>query len=195
MDSLRNPQSTDPRGDDPESMSDLSALSWVQDELRRSLELAHKALRRHLKDADTTFDSDVDAVDPAVIHSARQHVHQGVGALELVGLPAGASVLRACEVVVQRCIAKPRRLDSNAVSTIESASFAVLDYVARLLAGKSVSPLAMFPQYRAIQELAGADRVHPADLWVRDWSWQALPADEAAVPRAADAAASRIRYR
>ncbi|MFM9917360.1 MAG: Hpt domain-containing protein [Rhizobacter sp.] len=188
MDSSSNPPSTDPRGDDPESLSDLSALSWVQDELRRSLELAHKALRRHLKDADTTFDSDVDTVDPAVIHSARQHIHQGVGALELVGLPAGASLLRACEAAVQRCIAKPRLLDSHAVSTIESASFAVLDYVARLLSGKTVSPLAMFPQYRAVQELAGADRVHPADLWTRDWRWQPLPDDDLAVPRAPDAA-------
>ena len=188
MDSSRHPQSTDSRGDDPESLSDLSALSWVQDELRRSLELAHKALRRHLKDSETTFDSDVDAADPAVIHSARQHIHQGVGALELVGLPAGASVLRACEAAVQRCIAKPRMLDIHAVATIESASFAVLDYVARLLSGKTVSPLAMFPQYRAVQELAGADRVHPADLWTREWTWQPLPDDELAVPRAADAA-------
>ncbi len=189
MDSLRHPPSTDSRGGgDPESLSDLSALSWVQDELRRSLELANKALRRHLKDADTTFDADVDTVDPAVIHSARQHLHQGVGALELVGLSAGASVLRACEAAVQRCIAKPRLLDSHAAATIESASFAVLDYVARLLSGKTVSPLAMFPQYRAIQEVAGADRVHPADLWVRDWQWQSLPDDELAVPRAPDAA-------
>ena len=118
MDSLRNPPSTGSRGDDPESQSDLSALSWVQDELRRSLELAHKALRRHLKESETTFDSDVDAADPAVIHGARQHIHQGVGALELVGLPAGANLLRACEAAVQRCIAKPRMLDIHAVATI-----------------------------------------------------------------------------
>ncbi len=30
---------------------DLSTLAWVHDELRRSLEAAHKALRRYLKDA------------------------------------------------------------------------------------------------------------------------------------------------
>lgn len=188
MDSSRNPQSADTPGDEPEGLSDLSALSWVRDELRRSLELAHKSLRRHLKESETTFDSDVDAADPAVIHSARQHIHQGVGALELVGLPAGANVLRACEAAVQRFIGKPRALDIHAVATIESASFAVLDYVARLLSGKTVSPLAMFPQYRAIQELAGADRVHPADLWVRDWTWQVLPADELATPLEPDAA-------
>ena len=30
---------------------DLRALAWVQEELRRSLEAAHKALRRHQKEA------------------------------------------------------------------------------------------------------------------------------------------------
>ncbi len=174
MDSLRNPPSAD-------DLSDLSALSWVQEELRRSLELALKALRRHLKEAETTFDADVDAVDPAVLHTARQHLHQGVGALELVALHAGASLLHACETCVQRFIARPRSIDAQAVAAVESACFALMDYVARLLAGKSVSALAMFPQYRAVQEIAGVDRIHPADLWFLDWQWLTLPSDDRAV--------------
>jgi chemosensory pili system protein ChpA (sensor histidine kinase/response regulator) len=180
MDSLRNPQTAD-------GLSDLSALSWVQEELRRSLELALKSLRRHLKESETTFDADVDVVDPAVLHNARQHLHQGVGALELVALPAGASLLRACEACVQRLIAKPRSIDAHAVSIIEAACFALMDYVARLLAGKSVSSLAMFPQYRAVQEIAGADRIHPADLWFHDWQWLPLPPDDRAVACQPDA--------
>ena len=180
MDSLRNPQTVD-------GPSDLSALSWVQEELRRSLELALKSLRRHLKESETTFDADVDAVDPAVLHNARQHLHQGVGALELVALPAGASLLRACETCVQRLIAKPRSIDAHAVSVIEAACFALMDYVARLLAGKQVSSLAMFPQYRAVQEMAGADRIHPADLWFHDWQWLPLPPDDRAVACQPDA--------
>ncbi len=180
MDSLRNPQSAD-------GLSDLSALSWVQEELRRSLELALKSLRRHLKESETTFDADVDVVDPAVLHSARQHLHQGVGALELVALQAGASLLRACEACVQRFIAKPRSIDAHAVAAIEAACFALMDYVARLLAGKHVSSLAMFPQYRAVQEIAGADRIHPADLWFHDWQWLPLPPDERAIACQPDA--------
>jgi chemosensory pili system protein ChpA (sensor histidine kinase/response regulator) len=181
MDSLRNPQSVD-------SLSDLSALSWVHEELRRSLELALKSLRRHLKESETTVDADVDVVDPAVLNSARQHLHQGVGALELVALQAGASLLRACEASVQRFIAKPRSIDAQGVAAIEAACFALMDYVARLLAGKSVSSLAMFPQYRAVQELAGADRIHPADLWFHDWQWLPLPHDDRALACQPDAA-------
>lgn len=168
-------------------VNDLSALSWVHEELRRSLESALKSLRRYLKEADAAAGADVDSVDPAVLHSARQHLHQAVGALELVALPAGASLLRACEVGVQRLIARPKSVDAAAVAAIEAACFALMDYVARLLAGKPVSPLAMFPQYEAVQQIAGADRIHPADLWSHDWQWLPLPADEHAVASQPDA--------
>ncbi len=170
---------------------DLSALAWVQGELRRSLEAAHKGLRRFVKEYQTVFDSDVDAVDPLVLRGVRQQLHQSVGALELVGLPAAARVLRASEAVVQRFVAKPQRVTEQVVDSIEHASFALLDYVGRLLAGKSVSALAMFPQYRAVQEIAGAERVHPSDLWTSEWRWLALPADATAQALAADARSQR----
>lgn len=172
---------------DTETIEDLSALAWVHDELRRSLEAAHKAMRRYLKEADAVAGSDVDAVDPAVLRGARAQLHQGVGALELVGLPTAAQVLRASEAALHKLTGRPVKLDAAAVERLEQASFALLDYLARLLAGKPVSPLALFPQYRAVQELAGADRVHPADLWPNDWQWREVP-DDGSTPRAPDAA-------
>ncbi|MBA4177785.1 MAG: hybrid sensor histidine kinase/response regulator [Leptothrix sp. (in: Bacteria)] len=165
---------------------DLSPLAWVSGELRRSLEAAHKSLRRYLKEAEAAAGGDLDAVDPAVLRAARAQLHQGVGALELVGLPAAANVLRASEAAVQRLAARPALVNAAAVETIEKASFALLDFLARQLAGKSVSPVMLFPQYRAALQLAGADRVHPADLWKIDWQWRELPADAAATPRNAD---------
>ena len=171
-----------------DNRDDLSALAWVHDELRRSLDAAHKALRRFVKETEVLGGSDVDAVDPAVLRNARSQIHQGVGALELVGQPAAAMVLRASEALVQRFVAKPHKLTSLVVDDIERASFALLDYLTRLLADKPVSTLSLFPQYRAVQEAAGADRVHPADLWVVDWQWRDLPADPTASPRAHDAA-------
>lgn len=179
MDSTRNTEAT---GDD------LSALAWVQEELRRSLDAAHKALRRFVKEAEALNGSDLDVVDPSVLRTARQQIHQGVGALELVGLPAAATVLRGCEAAVQRYVAKPHKLSTNVVDELEHASFALLDYIARMLAGKQVSPLAMFPQYRAVQEAAGSERVHPADLWVMDWRWHDLPDAAPVAPRQPDVA-------
>ena len=173
---------TDDGGDD------LSALAWVHEELRRSLEAAHKALRRFVKETEALVDADLDAVDPAVLRGARTQIHHGVGALELVGQPAAAMMLRASEALVQRFVAKPHKLSSTVVDDIERASFALLDYLGRLLAGKQVSTLSLFPQYRAVQEAAGADRVHPADLWPVDWQWRELPADPSAHPLPHDAA-------
>ncbi len=187
MDSLRNPQPASSRIDEPESQGDLSALSWVHDELKRSLESAHKSLRKAQAGVEAGSESDVSAVDTSAIHSARQQIHQSTGALELVGLPAGAALLRACEAAMQRFISKPKTLNNAAISAIEGACFALLDYVARLLAGKQVSALALFPQYRAVQEAAGADRVHPADLWFRPWQWCLLPADAQVQAREPDA--------
>ncbi|WP_127996941.1 hybrid sensor histidine kinase/response regulator [Piscinibacter defluvii] len=165
---------------------DLSALAWVQDELRRSLDAAHKSLRRYLKESEAVSSSDVDSVDPSVLRSARTQIHQGVGALELVGLQSAALLLRASEAAVQKIIAKPHKLTPALVESIEHASFALLDYLSRMLAGKPVSALALFPQYRAVQEAAGAERIHPADLWNVDWRWRALPADTGVQPRAID---------
>ena len=47
-----------------ESSTDLSAIAWVYDELRRSLDSAHKLLRRHVKETEAMLGADVDAVDP-----------------------------------------------------------------------------------------------------------------------------------
>ena len=129
MDSSRNTDATS------ETSDDLSALAWVHEELRRSLDAAHKALRRFIKEAEVLSGSDVDAHDPAVLRTARQQIHQGVGALELVGLPAAAAVLRACEAAVQRFLAKPQKLTTAIVEDLERASFALLDYLTRMLAG------------------------------------------------------------
>ncbi|HEY0820955.1 MAG TPA: Hpt domain-containing protein, partial [Rhizobacter sp.] len=169
-----------------EMSDDLSALAWVHEELRRSLDNAHKALRRFVKEAESMSGSDVDAVDPAVLRTARQQIHQGVGALELVGLPAVAVVLRASEAAVQRFIAKPEKLTEADVDAIELSSFALLDYLQRMLSGKPVSSLALFPRYQAVQALAGAERIHPADLWNHDWRWVDIGKDSSVTPRALD---------
>ena len=165
---------------------DLSSIAWVHEELRRSLEAAHKSLRRFLKDAEAVTGSDIDSVDPGVLRAARAQIHQGVGALELVGLPAAAIVLRASETAVQRAVAKPLTLTPDLVSDLEHASFGLLDYLARLLNGKQVSSLSLFPLYRAVQENVEAERVHPADLWPVDWRWRDVASDPDVVPRSAD---------
>ncbi|MDR7334874.1 Hpt domain-containing protein [Roseateles asaccharophilus] len=170
---------------DSEFPADLSPLAWVQEELRRSLESVHKTLRRLVRDSNdnraTAFGTDAQPSVP--LQQAVAQLHQVCGVLSLVGLPAGAAVLRAAEAAVERLAERPLEIEAAAVDTIERANFALLAFVARLLAGNKASPLSLYPSYRALQELNGAERIHPADLWQFDWSWRVIPLDPGTAPR------------
>ncbi|MGP1682250.1 MAG: hybrid sensor histidine kinase/response regulator, partial [Giesbergeria sp.] len=144
---------------------DLGPLAWVLDELRKSLDGAVKALRRFVYDAEIARESDLASLDAATLRMARQQLHQATGALEMVGMASPAQVLRAMENAVQRFVQRPELCTDDAAGAIERASFALCEYLEIVLAGKPVSPVALFPQYRDVQALTGADRVHPADLW------------------------------
>ncbi len=148
-----------------QSEQDLGPLAWVFDELRKSLEGAAKAMRRFVRDAELARQSDLASLDSAALRIARQQLHQAGGALVLVGMESPARVLRAMEDAVQRFVQRPELCSDDAAHAIEGASFALIEYLECVLAGKRVSPVALFPQYRDVQVLAGVDRVHPADLW------------------------------
>ncbi|MCV2370074.1 hybrid sensor histidine kinase/response regulator [Roseateles oligotrophus] len=194
---------------DSELPADLSPLAWVQEELRRSLEAVHKALRRLLRDGESRstmaagFVADglsglpVNASLQAAVQAAAAQLHQVAGVLALVGLPAGSLVLRAAEQAVADLAEHPNSIDLIRVETIERANFALLSLIARMLAAGSssgqsssqVSTLSLFPAYRELQTMNGAERIHPADLWQFEWSWHSLPDD----PRAHALPATSVR--
>ena len=151
--------------------NDLGPLAWVLDELRKSLDTASAALRRFVRDANLARGSDMASVDDGQLRIARQQLHQAVGALEMVGMAAPAHMLRGMEAAVQKFVERPELCSEAAQAKIERAGFALTEYLEGLLLGKPLTAVALFPQYRDAQELAGADRIHPADLWALDWRW------------------------
>jgi chemosensory pili system protein ChpA (sensor histidine kinase/response regulator) len=153
------------------AVNDLGPLAWVLDELRKSLEGATKALKRFVRDAEAARGSDLAALDSSQLRIARQQLHQAVGALEMVGLPGPALVLRAMEAAVQKFVQQPEHCNIDAAAKIERASFALTEYLQGVLSDRPVSPVSLFPQYREVQELVRADRIHPADLWPFEWRW------------------------
>ena len=179
---------------DSEFPADLSPLAWVQEELRRSLETVHKTLRRMLRDGDTRMSNFAGGeIGPSgPLQAAAAQLHQVAGVLSLVGLPAGSTLLRAAETAVAYLAERPASVDLDAVEIIERADFALLSFIARLLAGNRTSTLALFPAYRELQTFNNADRVHPADLWQVEWRWLALPAD--ATARAVPASTVRAPF-
>jgi chemosensory pili system protein ChpA (sensor histidine kinase/response regulator) len=164
--------------------NDLGPLAWVLDELRKSLESASGALRRFVRDAGRARGSDMASVDDGQLRIARQQLHQAVGALEMVGLAAPAQILRSMEAAVQKFVERPELCSEAAAAKVERAGFALTEYLEGVLLGKTTSAVALFPQYRDVQELAGSDRVHPADLWAYDWRW--TEPETPAVAQAAD---------
>jgi len=154
-----------PSGDWIQGEQDLGPLAWVLDELRKSLDGAVKAMRRFVRDAEIARESDLASLDAGSLRIARQQLHQASGALEMVGMGPPALILRSMEAAVQKFVQRPELCSDDAAGVIERASFALVEYLDSVLAGKAASPVALFPQYREVQALTGADRVHPADLW------------------------------
>ena len=169
-------------GDNELPVSDLGPLAWVLDELRKSLDGATKALRRFVRDADLARGSDLTELDASHLRIARQQLHQAVGALEMVGLGAPAKVLRAMEALAQKFVQRPELCSDDAAAKVERASFALTEYLEGVLKGKNASSVALFPQYRAVMDLVGSERVHPADLWAPEWRWLPLQAPAGATP-------------
>ena len=158
-------------GDNELVVNDLGPLAWVLDELRKSLDGATKAIRRFVRDADLARGSDLESLDASQLRIARQQLHQAVGALEMVGLGAPAKVLRAMEALAQKFVQRPELCSDDAAAKVERASFALSEYLEGVLRGKTISSVALFPQYRDVLALVGEERIHPADLWSQEWRW------------------------
>ena len=144
---------------------DLGPLAWVHAELRKTLDNAVKLLRHFAHEVESSGESDLTSHDAATLRNVRQMLHQCAGALVMVGMEQTALVLQAMEAAVHRLVQEPEQCRNEAVAVLESASFAVIEYLDSILAGKNVSPVALFPQYRQVQLLAGVPHVHPMDLW------------------------------
>ena len=163
-------------GDNELAVSDLGPLAWVLDELRKSLDGATKALRRFVRDAELARGSNLSELDASHLRIARQQLHQAVGALG--NGRAWARPPRCCvrwKALAQKFVQRPELCSEDAASRVERASFALTEYLEGVLKGKTASSVALFPQYRAVLELAGGERAHPADLWPVEWRWLEVP--------------------
>ncbi|MDH1901517.1 Hpt domain-containing protein [Comamonas aquatica] len=159
-------EATAPIGHVSQSDRDLGPLAWVLDELRKSMDAAVKATRRFVREAEEARDSDLAALDSSPLRMAKQQLHQSSGALDMVGMPQAALLLRAMETAMQHYVQQPADCTEAVALTLEKASFALLEFLESVLAGKPVSAVALFPQYRDVQALFGNHtKVHPADLW------------------------------
>jgi len=169
----------------PASTFDTGPLSWVIGEIRDALERSGSALN------DAAARS-VEAQPTLLLH-AKTHLHQAHGALQMVDVEGVGLLTDAAERALDGF--KDRSLDCTpeTARAVRDAYGAIGEYLEELVAGAAPQPARLFPYYRALQELLGAERVHPSDLLVVDTSVTLdLPAPvEAGAP---DYAGCRARF-
>ncbi len=113
-------------------------------------------MRRFLREAEQAQESDLASLDAGSLRIARQQLHQASGALEMVGMALPALVLGpVMSSAVQKFVQRPQLCQDDSAAIIERASFALIEYLEGVLAGKPVSPVALFPQYRRRSNACG----------------------------------------
>jgi chemosensory pili system protein ChpA (sensor histidine kinase/response regulator) len=164
---------------------DTGPLSWVIGEIREALARSRSAL-------DEAAERGADARATSLQH-AKTHLHQAHGALQMVDVEGVGLMTQAAEQALERMRDGSLECGPANCAAVADGYQAVIEYLDELVAGAAPQPARLFPYYRALQEMLGADRIHPADLLFVDLSAKVdLPAHEA--PAAPDYAACRARF-
>jgi len=112
-------------------------------------------------------------------------LHEAVAAFSAAGRPAYATVCAAAATAAQRLASEPALVTAEAAAALQRALSGVLASAEN----PQATAQALFPVYRAVQHLAGAERIHPADLWDMQPDWRTLPSEPFVTPRPCDATA------
>ncbi|WP_229260991.1 hybrid sensor histidine kinase/response regulator [Duganella levis] len=169
---------------------DTGPLSWVMVEIRESLARSRTALfeagGREPEDQATQ------------LQHAKSHLHQAHGALQMVDLDGVSLMTEVAEAALDRFKAGTLKCSTDNAQAVAQLYQALVEYLEELLAGAPSQPARLFPYYRAVQEMIGVERIHPADLFFPDLSQPVgLPPSEAAAEAPAEApdyAACRQRF-
>jgi chemosensory pili system protein ChpA (sensor histidine kinase/response regulator) len=169
----------------PQPQFDTGPLSWVMVEIRESLARSKTAL----------FEAGGRAPEDQAtqLQHAKSHLHQAHGALMMVDVDGVGLMTQVAEEALDRFKAGTLKCSSDHAQKLADLYQALVEYLQELLEGAPSQPAKLFPYYRAVQEMMGVERIHPADLFYPDLSRSAdLPvADEAP---AADYPAYRQRF-
>jgi chemosensory pili system protein ChpA (sensor histidine kinase/response regulator) len=164
---------------------DTGPLSWVIGEIRDALGRSRSAL-------DEAPARGADARATSLQH-AKTHLHQAHGALQMVDVEGVGLMTHASEQALERMRDGSLECSAAHCAAVADGYQAIIEYLDELVAGAAPQPARLFPYYRALQEILGAERIHPSDLLFVDLSVKVgLPPHQA--PAAPDYAACRARF-
>ena len=158
----------------PLDAPDLATLSWCLGEIRESLSSAETRLREQVSQAESGSagaggnapGAADESRDLCALRDARVSLHQAHGALALIDVAGVATLGAEAETLLDLAERGQLHLSCDLVDRIARSFAAVIEYLDELLLGEPQQPLYLFPYYRELLEARGAERVHPADLFV-----------------------------
>lgn len=153
--------------------NELDAVAWVYGEIERLLKQMQGVLRTQLRERGQEKKIATSA-DLTSLQEVQAHLHQAVGALELVNVPAAVRMLTVMGQALEVFVKQPDLLNDESLDKLDRACFALLDFLQQLLNGKMLDAVGLFPQYRDVAEAAKI-AVQPADLWMFEWQWTDVP--------------------
>jgi len=142
---------------------DTGTIAWLLPEIVHAFDAATAALRAFRAGAAGVDKRDVDL---APLRVARSHLHQAHGALELGEIAGVTRVTEAMEELLGSFEDEPERCTAIALDAVIGGCRAIVEYLEDLQSGASQQPLLLFPSYRELLAARGADRIHPADLFL-----------------------------
>ncbi len=139
---------------------DIGPLTWVKGEIEQALAKAGEALDAQLAEAGGSTH----------LKMCRTHLHQAHGALEIVGLDGLTHLTENSEALLLRLEAGEVVFDQAVAAALKEAFVALTEYLNELVEGAPHQPVRLFPAYRRVMQVSGAERIAESDLFFPDLS-------------------------
>jgi chemosensory pili system protein ChpA (sensor histidine kinase/response regulator) len=166
---------------------DTGPLSWVMGEIREALTKSKLAIQE-------AATQDAEGRSTTLRH-AKTYLHQAHGALQIVDVDGVAIITETIEDLLDRLESGQLAMGDDVSHAIANSYQAVIEYLEELLSGAQHQPVRLFPYYKALLEVRGAERIHPADLFFPNLSIRPkLPLADPATIAPVDYIALRQRF-
>jgi chemosensory pili system protein ChpA (sensor histidine kinase/response regulator) len=137
---------------------DTGPLNWVRGDIDAALQAALGRIQAYSVDVDLTN----------ALRLARDDAHQATGALRMVGLEGAATLAGAIESCLADVSENRLPADDDMLRALRNAIEGLQRWVKDLADGRGSGELALFPLYKRLRELQGAERVFEGELFFPD---------------------------
>ena len=137
---------------------DTGPLNWVRGDIDAALQAALGRIQAYSVDADLTN----------ALRLAGDDAHQVTGALRMVGLEGAATLADALESCLAGINENRLPASGDLLRALRNAMEGLQRWVKDLADGRGSGELALFPLYKRLRELQGAERVFEGELFFPD---------------------------